>query len=304
MKYSIVVATYNRREALKSCVESILNQTHSNFELLVVDDGSTDRSDELMNDFTDSRVRYIPLDRNYGTATPARNRGIEEMEGDALIIWDSDDVLSPHALENINKGFLSHPDVGIVCASTDFYLEGEKQSYARSNSFIIKTEDWFAGLKPRDAEVIAIKKELIQETRFESRGIDFMFYAKIVAKNQASTFYLNQVCGKVYLESDQLSLTIARRKRNPRLSIERAPILEDFITRYGHWFSSEKGRIRIAGHAFGAAVGYILAGDYTKGKQLLRLALRKQFRYDWLLISIVLHMPMGGSVLRLLLFKI
>jgi len=263
MKFSIVVATYNRAEALKRCIESILVQSHKDFELLVVDDGSTDSTPTMVKEIVDARIRYIQLDRNYGTATPARNRGIEEMTGDALIIWDSDDVLLPNALETLVHGFDIFK-VDIVCTSTHFYYGSDIVEYARRPTGLLTTLDWVRGDRPRDAEIIAIKKELIGASRFRSRGIDFMFYIEILGNNNPEIAYVNETCGKVMLESDDLSLTKQRKKMNVQLSRERGEILDLFLSNYKQVFFEAGAYKKYAGYAYGAAVGLLLDGQRWK----------------------------------------
>jgi glycosyltransferase involved in cell wall biosynthesis len=301
MKFTIVIATYNRKKVLQKCVASILEQTHTEFELIVVDDGSNDGTDIVMGEYSDDRIKYIKLDKNYGTATPARNRGIDEMSGNALIIWDSDDVLLPNALSTLDKGFTDFKEVGIVCTSTDFYKSNVKQEIERIDSCLISTDDWFGGKKPADAEIIAIKKEYIEDVRFQSRGIDFMFYAKIIGKHKLNAYYKKDTCGIINLESDNLSLTLLRKKRNNKLSIQRASILDEFIQQYGELYLKGGAGGKLAGHAFGASIGYILNKEYLKARSLMRVALGHSFKIFWLLMYTLLLIPGGGMILNRLM---
>jgi glycosyltransferase involved in cell wall biosynthesis len=263
MKFTIVVATYNRSKALKRCVESILAQTYTDFELVVVDDGSTDDTPEMMLGFVDARIRYVPLGKNHGAATPARNRGIAEMTGDALIIWDSDDVLLPNALATLKYGFDQY-DAGVVCTSTDFYKGQVLEVYPRRPTGLLTKSEWINGTKPRDAEIIAVRKEYIGDVRFRSRGIDFMFYAEIIDSHDVKIAYVNAVGGQVFLESDDLSLTIQRKKMNPALSMERGEILDTFLTKHKQLYFDAGVRGKYAAFAYGSAVGLLLAGKQRR----------------------------------------
>jgi glycosyltransferase involved in cell wall biosynthesis len=299
MKFSIVTATYNRKEALKRCVESILAQTHQDFEHIVVDDGSTDGTTEMMQQYTDPRIRYIQLDKNYGTATPARNRGIDEMTGNALIVWDSDDLLLPNALKVLEFIFINHPHIGVACTSTQFIENGEPLNLQRMPPKELTIAEWFCGGKPRDAEIIAIKKNFIQDARFESRGIDFMFYSKMVGTSQPKMWYENKTCGTVFLESDALSLTTARRKKkNKQLSIQRAPILADFLDTYGHFYIEGGCPDKYAGHAFGAGFGFLLAGDIVQARQWLKRAVTMSSSPSsmWRILLLSTYIPGGQYI--------
>ena len=87
---SIVLPTYNRARTLARAVNSVLQQSFEDFELIIVDDGSSDHTDEVLSIWADSRIRVICLDSNQGAAV-ARNRGIAESTCDLIAFQDSDD---------------------------------------------------------------------------------------------------------------------------------------------------------------------------------------------------------------------
>jgi GT2 family glycosyltransferase len=95
---SVVIPTYNRAELLTRAIDSVLAQTYEDFELVVVDDGSTDDTEEVVTGYDDERVRYLPHETNRG-ANPARNTGIEAAEGEYVAFLDSDDEWRPRKLE-------------------------------------------------------------------------------------------------------------------------------------------------------------------------------------------------------------
>lgn len=97
---SIVIPTYNRQEYLAEAVESCLSQTYSDLELLVVDDGSTDDTPELMEHYlqTDSRVRYFRKEN--GGPADAMNYGCERADGEVLMFAASDDIQLPNKVQD------------------------------------------------------------------------------------------------------------------------------------------------------------------------------------------------------------
>lgn len=97
-KVSIVLPTYNRAHILKRAVDSILAQTYPYFELLIIDDGSTDGTKELIESYQDDRIRYYYAGLNQGAAA-ARNFGIARAECDYIAFEDSDDMWYPAKLE-------------------------------------------------------------------------------------------------------------------------------------------------------------------------------------------------------------
>jgi glycosyltransferase involved in cell wall biosynthesis len=94
---SIIMPTYNRAYILPTSVKSVLNQTYPNWELLVIDDGSTDNTKGIVESFGDSRIRYTYQENQRQAA--ARNRGLEVAEGKWITFLDSDDEFFPPFLE-------------------------------------------------------------------------------------------------------------------------------------------------------------------------------------------------------------
>ncbi|MCU0382892.1 MAG: glycosyltransferase family 2 protein [Cyclobacteriaceae bacterium] len=94
--FSIVVPTYNRAHLIAKTLNSVLAQTYSNFEVIVVDDGSKDNTQEVVAAFTDKRIKYF-LKEN-GERAAARNFGVQKAKGDYINFFDSDDLMYPHHL--------------------------------------------------------------------------------------------------------------------------------------------------------------------------------------------------------------
>lgn len=95
---SVIIPTYNRANIIKDAIETVLNQTYQNFEIIVVDDGSTDKTEKVVKSFNDSRIRYI-YQPNSGKPSVARNLGINSSKGDFVAFLDSDDLWHPQMLE-------------------------------------------------------------------------------------------------------------------------------------------------------------------------------------------------------------
>lgn len=97
-KVSVIIPTYNRAHVLKRAMDSVLSQEEVELELIVVDDGSTDETKELVSGYQDERVRYIRAEKNGGPAR-ARNLGAKEAKGDFIAFQDSDDEWRPLKLK-------------------------------------------------------------------------------------------------------------------------------------------------------------------------------------------------------------
>src|SRR5258705_13939604 len=94
---SVVIPTHNRSEFLRSAIASVLGQTYQDFELIVVDDASTDSTAEVVVSFNDSRIKFIRHQTNQG-GSAARNTGIRASKCDYIAFLDDDDEWSPRKL--------------------------------------------------------------------------------------------------------------------------------------------------------------------------------------------------------------
>lgn len=112
-KVSIITCFYNEEKYLTKAIDSVLAQTYSNFELILVNDGSTDRSDEIVKSYHDNRIIYISYEGNKHQSY-ARNRGIEAATGDYIGFFDGDDVMIPTKIEKQVKYLDENPDVILV----------------------------------------------------------------------------------------------------------------------------------------------------------------------------------------------
>lgn len=110
---SIVLPTFNRAHTLRRAIDSVLAQTYQHFRLVVVDDGSSDHTPELLSALTDPRVECITLAANAGVAR-ARNIGIEATNSTFVAFQDSDDEWLPNKLEEQMNCLLQNSQVGVV----------------------------------------------------------------------------------------------------------------------------------------------------------------------------------------------
>ncbi len=106
---SVIIPLYNKKTAIHRTVESVLKQSNNEFEIIVVDDGSTDGSGDMLSDIKDERVRYFKKEN--GGVSSARNFGIDKSTGEWLLFLDADDELAPCSMrifEHCSKKFPQH----------------------------------------------------------------------------------------------------------------------------------------------------------------------------------------------------
>lgn len=108
---SVIIPAYNQAEFLPETIQSVLNQTYQNFEIIVVNDASTDNTDEVMAQLTGQRLKYIVHEQNQRLSA-ARNTGINASKGEILFLLDADDLFHPEKLEAHVKFLNEHPEIG------------------------------------------------------------------------------------------------------------------------------------------------------------------------------------------------
>lgn len=105
-KVSIVVPIYNIEKYLPNCIESILSQTYTNIEIILVDDGSTDQSYNIIQKYAKKDHRIIVVRQQNSGQSSARNTGLQKASGDFISFVDGDDEISPHFIESLLNPFL------------------------------------------------------------------------------------------------------------------------------------------------------------------------------------------------------
>ena len=98
--FSIVIPTYNRAKLLERCLKSVISQTYTNWEAIIVDNYSEDNTEEIVKSFADSRIRYIK-NHNFGVIAISRNKAIDMAHGDWICFLDSDDIWYKEKLESL-----------------------------------------------------------------------------------------------------------------------------------------------------------------------------------------------------------
>ena len=118
-KVTVLMPVYNREKYLREAIDSILSQTFTDFEFLIVDDGSTDNSLEIINSYSDSRIRLIRNSANLGISK-SLNIGLSESLGDYVARMDSDDISLPNRLQEQIEFLNQNPDITVLGSHMNF----------------------------------------------------------------------------------------------------------------------------------------------------------------------------------------
>ena len=140
--YTIIVPIYKVEKYLERCVNSIINQTYKNLEIILVDDGSPDKCPKMCDDFGDKDSRIKVIHKKNGGLSDARNTGVKEACGDYILFVDSDDEISLTAVEELDN-IVSTTSADIVCfnlreinVDTKQELKGKFYSFENSGDII------------------------------------------------------------------------------------------------------------------------------------------------------------------------
>ena len=177
---------HNRASTVGRAVASVLAQEHRDFELIAVDDGSTDGSADAILAFADPRVRLVRLPRNVGS-NPARNRGIEQSSAPLLAFLDSDDEYLPSRLGSAVGHFAREPDLGLLVDSFVKHDPHRARPVERCNPVIGDSEAFRVALFTRRlwkaTPAITVRREAALRAGLFDEGLrrlqDFDFLARV-----------------------------------------------------------------------------------------------------------------------------
>ena len=128
---SVIIPLYNKEKIIQQCVDSILTQSFQNFELIIVNDGSTDNSFKIIEEIQDSRIRII--NQENGGPSKARNTGIKNANADWLYFIDADDMATPGCLQHFYELIQLNPQIEMFCGEV-LMSNNKKERIAKTYS--------------------------------------------------------------------------------------------------------------------------------------------------------------------------
>jgi glycosyltransferase involved in cell wall biosynthesis len=143
LKVSVLMPVYNGEKYIREAIDSILGQTFKDFEFLIIDDGSTDKTREILENYDDSRIKLINNKKNIGL-TKSLNKGLKLARGEYIARQDSDDVSMPKRLEK-EVSFLNH-NKNTALVGTYYYMINERDKILKIIKPPTKSEEIKIGL--------------------------------------------------------------------------------------------------------------------------------------------------------------
>ena len=194
--FTIVIPLYNKGQSVKRSICSVLNQSFSNFEIVIVDDGSTDNSVEVVKSFKDNRIKIV-RQANAGVSA-ARNHGIDIASGQFITFLDADDEYEPNHLETLRKLIDEYPGYNVYATSYKIREAGnEERPKIRNLVFKESHKDGEGVVKsyfhaaasmhmPVHICSLAIRREALGSIRFPvgvKAGEDLYMIARLMTEN-------------------------------------------------------------------------------------------------------------------------
>lgn len=172
--FTIIIPTYNRANTIRRPIDSILAQTFANWELIVVDDGSTDETKEIIESYNEKRIQYVWQENQERSI--ARNHGISLAKGEWICFQDSDDEYLPEHLQVLNEAIIQYPEFSVIRTGLFVYNNGTLASKSGTES--LKYDQF-----PFECfSTAAFHFKLLNEIQFNPRFFineDFHFLLKI-----------------------------------------------------------------------------------------------------------------------------
>jgi glycosyltransferase involved in cell wall biosynthesis len=226
---SVIIPTYNRCDSLKHSIDSVLAQTYTDYELIIVDDGSTDDTEIMVGGFDSPSIRYYKLRENKGAAA-ARNYGVQKATGNWVAFLDSDDEWLPEKLAQQVDTMRSANICVTGCFMTRF---GQVHDYT---PILKRPEDMMFGCRLNPGTTLMCDRNVLLDTPFDEtlkRFEDWDWFIQQYLKGR-SVHILSNVLAIVHLRPGKPADTL--------------PALEALVRKYANLLPKNRGVIKAAAY--------------------------------------------------------
>lgn len=225
---SVIIPTYNRQETIFAAINSVLEQSYSNLELLIVDDGSTDNTINIISSINDSRIKVYKQDKNRG-ANYCRNYGISKAAGEYIAFNDSDDIWHTDKLEKCIKK-LENSDIDIVFSSFLRIYKNNKDISPEYNlnDFFDKYEKLLLLGNCMSTQTIVAKRQCLLDTPFDNdlpRLQDWDLAIRLV--NKYKIYFIEEPLVDTFLQKDSITFKLNDFEAIKKIYEKNAKFIED-----------------------------------------------------------------------------
>ncbi len=225
--FSVIIPAYNAEKFIAAAIQSVLQQTNPNFEIMIVDDGSADNTKEVVSQISDARIHYIYQD-NAGVSV-ARNTGIRNASGDYICFLDADDAWLPDHLEEMDYLIRTYPECAVCITGYQIRLTTgklvprteqllktvEQESFSSANGYALLYRYGYL----MHTNSVCIRKDVFGKAGYFEPGVKngedddlwyrLLAYYSVAVSKKMTTIYSRENCGataKTNLASDWIFL--------------------------------------------------------------------------------------------------
>lgn len=301
-KFSVIIPLYNKRPYIYRAVDSVLTQSFNDFELIVVDDGSTDGSVETLANIRNHRLKIIQQENMGGAGGQARNTGMAAASGEWFAFLDGDDMWLPDHLQELEKLTNEFPKGGLI--STGF-IEAQEGNLIPNNQkqppphrhIIDYLDEASKKIGIINCSTTAIRKEVFQEiggfSNFPS-GPDLEYWVRIALKYPIAIS--NQVTS-IYFRGNQGNMEQLAKQKKPQKIISSAKEISPSIAFICNLLDKEPDYRKNSSvqnyynsRVYASIYGALYRGDVRQA-QLFTSFYKKPINKKQKTINLVLHMP-------------
>jgi len=207
--FSVVIPSYNCADLLKRALESVFSQTYTDYEIIVIDNSSTDNTQGVLKSFDNNKLNIIEVS-NSGIIAYSRNKGIENAKGEWIAFLDSDDVWQSNKLEKVYNTIINNPEIILVCHNEWHMINNERKNpltYGPAGQDLYKRLLFKGNCLSTSA--VCLKKDIALESNGFSERKDFItvedyeYWIRLAQKGDF--FFINEKLGEWHTHGENYS---------------------------------------------------------------------------------------------------
>lgn len=267
---SIIMPTYNREKTIKRALDSLLSQTYSNIEMIIIDDGSSDNTNEIINSYTDKRINYIKLTKNMG-ANYARNYGISVAKGKYITFQDSDDEADINKIEDL-VNFTNNNSCDIVFCNVRVKKKNKYKVLIKkqiNENEVLEKLLWGNFIS---IEGLFLKRSILKDITFDDNLLRFQDWDLIIRLAQKySIKHYHKELTTVYVQNDSIT----------RDNSKGIKALKQILQKYDNLFN-KKQKAKIY-----CRIGMFYARNNENANDWFKKAYKNDFKFSYIALYIL-----------------
>ncbi len=243
--FSIIIPTYNRADFIRKTIESVLSQSFPNFEIIVVDDGSTDNTENIVKSIGSHKIHYYKKEN--GERAAARNFGVKVSKGHYINFLDSDDVIYSNHFQVAKDFIVEHQGVEIFCLGYD--IKDEQNNLLRSVGNIESINRSILTGNILSCNCVLIRKDIISQNQFnEDRALSSL---------EDWELWIRMSSRYPFLSSKIITSTVVQHEARSVMSVDTFKIKEK-VDKFIHYVSLDESNKRNFGNNLNKAIASAL----------------------------------------------